>query len=230
MAHDKDDVFTTPRLYDAMRWLCTLGSTERIDDRAAELLAPNQPTRLLDVGCGTGALTISLRRMFTHGQVIGVDPGEAMIDRARRKAAAQGLEIDFRLGHGQRLPVDDNEVDAVTMSKALHHVAQGEVPDVLAEVRRVLRPGGVLLVVELAPVGRVARVLAAHPHGHKFSEYATSLREAGFTGVRAGRLSPRLLGYITGLSPRIDDPSADTGSPSAQRATPTNAAADEGQQ
>lgn len=227
MTHD-DDVFTTPRLYDAMRWLCTLGAPQRIDGRAAELLAPYDPTRLLDVGCGTGALTIALGRRFEASQVIGVDPGAAMLDRARRKAAGQGLDIDFRLGHGQRLPLDDDAVDAVTISLALHHVARDGIPDVLAEARRVVRPGGVLLVIELAPVGRLARVLSAHPDEPELGEYAAMTRGAGFNDVRAGRLTPRALGYVIGLAPAAPTPTAGSGA-TADRVPPADPpAADEG--
>lgn len=201
---DLDDVFTWPRLYDWASRLCTFGAHERVCARAAELLAPYAPRSLLDVGCGTGALTIALQRCHPDSQVIGVDPGEAMLEHARHKAHSQGMDIDFRVGYGQRLPVDDDAVDAVTISLALHHVPHDEVPDVLAETRRVLRPGGVLLVIEFAPVGRLARLLSLHPHGHGLAEYAAAFRDAGFTGVRAGRLTPRLLGHISGLAPVVD--------------------------
>lgn len=204
MAHDHGDAFAAPRRYDMARYLCSFGRWQRIDRRAADLLAPHEPSAVLDVGCGTGALTMALRRRHPASEVIGVDPGEAMIEYARRKATKRGLDIDYRVGNGQQLPVEDDAVDAVTMSLALHHVPRDDVPIVLAEMRRVLRPGGVVLVVELAPVGRLARLLSPHAHEHQLAEYAGLVREAGFTGVRTGRLTPRLLGYVSGLAPTIE--------------------------
>jgi ubiquinone/menaquinone biosynthesis C-methylase UbiE len=204
MAHDHGDAFARPRLYDAMRHVCSFGAARRIDQRAAELLLPYAPGTLLDVGCGTGALTMALRRHHPAAEVIGVDPGEVMLEQARRKAVRAGLDIDFRVGRGQQLPVDDAAVDAVTISLALHHFPADDVPLALAEMLRVLRPGGVLLVVELAPVGRLARRLSPHAHEHQLARYAGLVREAGFTGVRTGRLTPRLLGYVSGLAPTIE--------------------------
>jgi ubiquinone/menaquinone biosynthesis C-methylase UbiE len=204
MAHDHGDAFARPRLYDAMRHVCSFGAARRIDQRAAELLLPYAPGTLLDVGCGTGALTMALRRHHPAAEVIGVDPAEAMLEQARRNAVADGLDIDYRVGCGQQLPVDDAAVDAVTISLALHHVPADEAPLALAEMLRVLRPGGVLLVVELAPVGRLVRLLSPHAHAHQLAQYAAMVREAGFTGVRTGRLTPRLLGYVSGLAPTID--------------------------
>lgn len=206
-----------------MRQVCSCGAARRIDQRAAELLVPYAPSKLLDVGCGTGALTMALRRRHPAAEVIGVDPGEAMLAQARRKAVADGLDIDFRVGRGQQLPVDDAAVDAVTISLALHHVPADDVPLALAEMLRVLRPGGVLLVVELAPVGRVVRLLSPHAHEHQLTQYAAMVREAGFTGVRTGRLTPRLLGYISGLAPTVDTARHDAPSVAASAAGPTDA-------
>ncbi|CAN5889546.1 hypothetical protein BH23ACT10_BH23ACT10_34450 [soil metagenome] len=165
MADHRGDVFTWPRLYDWLSAACSGGRRRRIDQRAAELLAPYSPGRLLDVGCGTGALTIALRRRYPDSAVIGVDPGAGMVARARDKAARAGLDIDLRQGYAQDLPVPDDSVDAVTISLALHHVPDDAVPAALAETRRVLRPGGVLLLIEIAPATPLARILSLHAHG-----------------------------------------------------------------
>ncbi|MBW3604603.1 MAG: class I SAM-dependent methyltransferase [Actinobacteria bacterium] len=205
MNHDtaRDDVFTWPRLYDWASRLCTCGRHARVYATAADLLAAHAPASILDVGSGTGALAIALRHRFPASDVLGIEPGGPMVARARAKAARDGLDIDFRQGYGQQLPLDDDAVDAVTISLALHHVAEGQVPDVLAEARRVLRPGGVLLVIEFAPSGRVVRLVSPHPHGHALTEYADHVRRAGFVGVRAGRVTSRMLGYVCALAPTV---------------------------
>lgn len=201
-----DDVFTWPRLYDLASRLCT-GTHARIGATAGDLLAPHAPTALLDVGSGTGALAIALQRRFPSCEVIGVEPGGAMVTRARRKVAADHLDIEFRQGYGQQLPVDDDAVDAVTISLALHHVADGQVPDVLAEALRVLRPGGVLLIFEFAPAGVLARLVSLHGHDHAHHDaptnYADEVRRAGFVDVRAGRATRRMVVYVSGRAPTV---------------------------
>lgn len=203
----RDDVFTWPRLYDWASRLCTGGAHARIGATAGDLLAPHAPSTLLDVGSGTGALAIALQRRFPSCEVIGVEPGGPMVGRARRKAAADHLDIEFRQGYGQQLPVDDDAVDAVTISLALHHIADNQVPDVLAEALRVLRRGGVLLIFELAPAGLLARLASLHGHDHAHqhahTDYADEARRAGFVDVRAGRVTPRMVVYVSGRAPTV---------------------------
>ncbi|HEX6254675.1 MAG TPA: class I SAM-dependent methyltransferase [Euzebyales bacterium] len=198
-AHDRDRVLTWPRLYDwSGRW-CTFGARDRAMARGAGLVAEHAPRAVLDVGSGTGALSFALARRMPGGDVVGIEPSEAMVAYAHAKAARLGLDVDFRQGYAQDLPVSDDAVDAVTISLALHHVAEDRVPDALAEARRVLRPGGLLFVIEFAPVGRVAPLLVGR-HGPSVSDFVEHIRGAGFIDVRVGRISPRVLGFVSGVA------------------------------
>jgi ubiquinone/menaquinone biosynthesis C-methylase UbiE len=198
-AHDRDRVLTWPRLYDwSGRW-CTLGARERAMARGAELVAGFAPRAVLDVGSGTGALTFALARRMPGCEVVGVEPSAAMANHARARAARLGLDVDLREGYAQDLPVADDAVDAVTISLALHHVAEDRVPDALVEARRVLRPGGVLFVIEFSPVGRLARLLVGG-HGPTVSDFAEHIRAAGFVDVREGRITSRVLGFVSGVA------------------------------
>ena len=122
--------------------------------RRALLLAEARPgERVLDLGCGAGHFTAAL---LGHGcDVIAVDIAERALERARRTAPGADLRL---IGPGGELPVDHREIDLVWCSEVVEHI-----PDVgaaLTEVRRVLRPGGRLLLTTPAH-GLVRRVLIA---------------------------------------------------------------------
>jgi ubiquinone/menaquinone biosynthesis C-methylase UbiE len=196
-AHDRDRVLTWPRLYDwSGRW-CSFGARDRAMARGAELVATRAPRDVLDVGSGTGALTFALARTLPDSTVVGVEPSEAMVRYARAKATRLGLDVEFRQGYGQQLPAADDSVDALTISLALHHVADDRVPDVLAEAHRVLRPGGVFFAIEFAPVGRFAHLLVGR-HGPAVADFVEPIRGAGFVDIATGRISRRVLGFVSG--------------------------------
>src|SRR5205823_2223822 len=95
---------------------------------------------VLDVGCGTGELTARLAAKFPRASFIGVDLEEPHLERARAHCAALGARVRFEVADALALPYDDAAFDLVVC----RHVIQA-VPDpagVLAEIRRVLRPGG----------------------------------------------------------------------------------------
>ena len=93
---------------------------------------------ILDLGCGGGFVAEPLARRGAH--VIGVDPSVASLEAARKHAQAQGLDIDYREGIGEAIPLEDRSIDQVVCMDVLEHVQDLE--KVLAEVRRVLRPHG----------------------------------------------------------------------------------------
>ena len=134
-----------------------------------------------DLGCGTGQLTATIAPYVRH--VIAVDSSADMLDAARERLA--GVEnVDIRRGELEALPITDGQLDAAMLSLVLHYS-----PDpgrALAEVARVLRPGGRLLVVDMQPHERVDY---QQPMGHVwlgFSEKQMSrlLVGAGLGGVR----------------------------------------------
>lgn len=100
-----------------------------------------------DIGCGTGYLTAALGRRVRR--VVCVDPSAAMLDQARTKLATLPCELEFREGSMQALPLSDGEVHAACAHMVLHHLPQAR-PG-LAELARVVRPGGAVVCVELLP-------------------------------------------------------------------------------
>ena len=104
-------------------------------------LPGNNGATIVDVGCGGGLLAEEFARMGLR--VTGIDPAPQSIETARSHAAAAGLDIDYRVGCGEALPFVDGAFDAVACCDVLEHV--DEPAAVIAEMARVLKPGGLLL-------------------------------------------------------------------------------------
>lgn len=105
--------------------------------------------RVVDVGCGSGALVRWLRGR--HADVVGVECGEVML-RAAHQSDPEHPE-SYLEGVGQDLPLDDEEFDVVVYSYSLHHVPAEHMVAALREASRVLRPDGTLYVVEPIAAG-----------------------------------------------------------------------------
>ncbi|HEY6007904.1 MAG TPA: methyltransferase domain-containing protein, partial [Geobacteraceae bacterium] len=168
------------------------------DDLARTLLpVPDYRERLLalvpeggavvEVGIGTGGLLPALAAKAGH--VIGVDHSPAMLEEARRRLAQAGLAgIDLRLGEMTHLPLPDNGADCAVLNMVLHHAADPAA--VLAEVRRILVPGGRLVLADLARHERewVREQLADQWLGFGTDELTAWLATAGFSAVHCERL------------------------------------------
>jgi ubiquinone/menaquinone biosynthesis C-methylase UbiE len=100
---------------------------------------------ILDLGTGAGLLLPPLLQKADG--LIAVDSSTAMLDMARQTVGPDSARVDFRLGDLEHLPVADAEVDAVVACMVLHHLSRPELA--IAEARRALKPGGLLVVVDL---------------------------------------------------------------------------------
>jgi len=100
----------------------------------------------VDVGCGTGTFAIALAASRPDAELIGVDGDAEILDRARRKPGAAGVE--WRQGLAQELPVADRGADVLTTSLVLHHLLPEDKGAALEEAARVLKPGGRLHVAD----------------------------------------------------------------------------------
>jgi demethylmenaquinone methyltransferase/2-methoxy-6-polyprenyl-1,4-benzoquinol methylase len=134
--------------YDLLNSLMSAGLHHRWRERAAEIAALAPGDAALDVCCGTGDLTLELAgRVAPGGHVVGCDFSEPMLDLAREKAGARGSSgVRFEWADALQLPYDAGRFDAVTVGFGVRNFA--DLDRGLAEMARVLRPGGRLVVLE----------------------------------------------------------------------------------
>src|SRR4051794_18361467 len=126
-------------VYDLLNRVMTVGMDQRWRERAVDLA--NAPAKALDVATGTGDLAIALRER--GAEVVGVDFAENMLEIARQKAPA----IEFRSGNALALDFSDDEFDAATVGFGARNF--DDLDRGLAEMARVVRPGGRVVVLEI---------------------------------------------------------------------------------
>jgi demethylmenaquinone methyltransferase / 2-methoxy-6-polyprenyl-1,4-benzoquinol methylase len=130
--------------YDVMNSVMTAGLHHRWRRRAADLAAVGPGDRALDVATGTGDLAVELaRRVGPEGEVVGSDFSEEMLTLARRKAPA----LRFEWGNALDLPYEDGRFDAATVGFGARNFS--DLDRGLAEMARVVRPGGRVVVLEI---------------------------------------------------------------------------------
>jgi demethylmenaquinone methyltransferase / 2-methoxy-6-polyprenyl-1,4-benzoquinol methylase len=134
-------------VYDVMNSVMTAGLHHRWRERAADLARLSSGGRALDVATGTGDLALALaRRVGPSGEVVGSDFSDGMLARAREKAA--GVPgVRFEHADALALPYEDQSFDAATVGFGARNF--GDLARGLAEMVRVVRPGGRVVVLEI---------------------------------------------------------------------------------
>jgi SAM-dependent methyltransferase len=145
---------------------------------------------VLDVGCGDGFFTGLLVADGAH--VIGLDNSEAFLEHARAHAS-DGMDIQFRKGDARELPFDDGSVDVVWSAHSMH--SYPDIHQCLREFRRVLKPGGLLAILES---DNVHSVMLSWPPDLELAVRQAEHREIGdedsYIGTYFPRFAMRLLG------------------------------------
>ena len=194
-------VLHSARRYDLLVSLIMFGREKALRRKMLRLARVGPGESVLDVGCGTGTLAIAAKRLVgPTGVVQGLDASPEMIDRARGKARRAGVDVVFREGVAQALPFPDAQFDVVLATMMLHHLPRSAHPQAFREMRRVLKPGGRVFVVDFAKAERGGR----HPFGflHRryghvdFAEIVTMFNEAGLEVVERDAMGTKDLHFI----------------------------------
>jgi ubiquinone/menaquinone biosynthesis C-methylase UbiE len=117
--------------------------------------------RVLDLGAGTGTLTILMGQAYPQAHIVGLDGDPRILRRARAKAEAAGVDIQWDEAFAYALPYPDNTFDRVVSSLMFHHLTLEDKVNALWEVWRVLRPGGELYILDFGkPHTLAARLIS----------------------------------------------------------------------
>jgi ubiquinone/menaquinone biosynthesis C-methylase UbiE len=181
--------------YDWLVWFVTFGREPAFREKLLRLARLGPGESVLDVGCGTGTLAIAARRVAgAAGRVYGIDASPEMIARAKRKATK-----------AQALPFPDAQFDAVLATVMLHHLPSKVRAQAVVEMRRVLKPGGRVLVVDFGGNTAKKKSLLDHfhrRHGHVAqSDILTLLGEAGLKIIQSGAVGVRDLHFVLAVAP-----------------------------
>jgi demethylmenaquinone methyltransferase/2-methoxy-6-polyprenyl-1,4-benzoquinol methylase/phosphoethanolamine N-methyltransferase len=177
--------------YDGIVGLFTFGQEQKRRQEILDLAQIQPGQKVLDVGCGTGTMAIlAAEEVGSTGEVVGIDPSESLLARARTKAACQGPKANYRFEQGLAEDLSNHEnIDVVLCTFCLHHLPGDELQQkALGEMKRALKPGGKLLVVDF-PEGQ-------HHHSHgccnghqevnaEKDPIVVIIQAAGFTEVKA---------------------------------------------
>ena len=214
----KGRTITWAWLYDYVVGFLLFGKEQQMRRMTLDLAQLQVGESVLDVGCGTGALTrLAGERVGEVGKVYGIDAAPQMIAIARHKAAKRNLAIDFQVGLIEKLAFPDDSFDVVLSSLMMHHLPEELKRQGLAEIARVIKPGGRLLILDFQPQQTrerqswiekhlqrqgshdfLARLLHAGKEMGIIQNLPPVMKEVGFSQIETGGTKFRSLGYILG--------------------------------
>jgi len=137
-------------LYDPLVEKMSFGRERRFREKTLAIMKVAPDERVLDIGCGTGSLTIMISEQLSEaGKAVGIDAAPKMIEIARKKAARSGSRAEFAVGIAEKLDFADASFDVVVNSMFTHHIDDELKELAFAEMFRVLRPGGRLCTADI---------------------------------------------------------------------------------
>jgi len=186
--------------YDSYMRKITLGREQALREMTVNLAQVKPGDCVLEVGCGTGTLTLAAKRQAgPSGKAFGIDVIPGMIELSQRKAAQANEDVTFQLGSIDDIPFPENLFNVVMCSFMIFHMPEDTRRKGIAEIYRVLKPKGRLLVLDLAlPTKPLPRAIAQKLLGsmleHDLRELVPLMDASGFSDVEIAPMKFRILG------------------------------------
>ncbi len=186
--------------YDSYMRKITFGRERILRETTVSLAQVKPGDCVLEIGCGTGTLTLAAKRQAgPSGKVFGIDVIPGMIELSQRKAAQANEDVTFKLGSMDDIPFSENQFDVVMCSFMIFHMSEMVRRKGIAEIYRVLKPQGRLLVLDLAlpaqPVQKaIAKMFLGGMLQHDLRELLPLMEASGFSDVEIAPVKFRMLG------------------------------------
>ena len=134
--------------YDGLNRMISLGLDQKWRDNVVKMIAAHKPQVIMDIATGTGDLVIKMAQQTDAKRLIGLDISSGMLEVGKVKVKEENLDsrIEMVLGDSENLQFEDNSIDAITVSYGVRNFEDLEKG--LGEILRVLKPGGILVVLE----------------------------------------------------------------------------------
>ena len=194
--------------YDLMSRLLGMGVNRSNSRMVIELAKVKPGDCMLDVGCGTGNLTLTAQSYAgPGGKVYGIDASPEMIEMAKKKASRSGPEVVFEVGLIEALAFPDETFDVVISRLAIHHLPDDLKRRGFAEILRVLKPGGQLLIADFNPPTNpvLNHVLSALVGSNMMQtdilRLPPLLESAGFAEITSGPTRSAILAFVSAIKP-----------------------------
>lgn len=194
--------------YDLFTRLAGLGVNRPNSTMVVELAKIKAGDTVLDVGCGTGNLTMTAKSAVgKSGKVYGIDAAPEMIELAQKKARQEGIEVTFEIGLVEKIPFPNASFDVVINRLMIHHLPDDLKHQAFAEILRVLKPGGSLLVADFRPptnplVNHIASALVGPEMMRiNIASILPMLKTAGFQNITSGPTRSAFLAFVSAEKP-----------------------------
>jgi ubiquinone/menaquinone biosynthesis C-methylase UbiE len=199
--------------YDIFTGLMGLGVNRPNSRMVVELAKIKPGDKVLDVGCGTGNLTLTAKTVAgASGSVYGIDPSPEMIDVARKKARRIGSEAVFDIGVVEKIAFPEATFDVVISRLVIHHLPGDLKRQGFAEIFRVLKPGGLFLLADFNPPANpilnhvTSALVGPQMMQSNVQGIPPMLAEAGFVEVASGPTRSAFLAFVSGKKPVSNQP------------------------
>jgi ubiquinone/menaquinone biosynthesis C-methylase UbiE len=192
--------------YDFFTGLMGLGVNSPNSRMVVEMAKIKPGDKILDVGCGTGNLTLTAGKF---GSAYGIDSSPEMIEIARKKATRSGSATVFDVGLIEKIAFPDSTFDVVISRLVIHHLPDDLKRQGFAEIFRVLKPGGLFFIADFNPPTNpiLAHVTSALVGDTMMQSNVRSipamLTEAGFVDVASGPTRSAFLAFVSGKKPGV---------------------------